>query len=563
MNRPGSKVVPETGRSVAVFGGGISGLTVAHELSRLNYRVSVYEAAEEVGGFFRSAREDTPKNLPAEYSWHGLGPWYHNAFDLMKQIRMGHRTVYDQALSRPIDFGILPEDGKAQFYDRRLRSIRGMFRFTRRDLAGWAWLMLKTWCAHRRTEERYARLNAAERWQRVLSDRANRTWRSCFGPWIGSDWTRASLHHAGQFFRKQLITKPAHRHEADADGPAWTQGAGDGWLLFRGPSSEYWFAPWLAQLRERGVTVHCSAPLERLEFDGSRITSARLQGGEEVRADLYVLSTTPFAAAEVVERNAPLQVDPELKKFRPLIQDGPHVQVSFRLAFAEPIKFPRKRMAVVVADSEFNLTLFAQEQAWEAEVDLGEGVRSLWTGTSCVSTVPGRLYGLPVGRCTEQQFIEEVKAQIFACESLQALVAEANGGRRLEDFALLGIYPWHEWAFSPEGISGPQPKWVTTTHTQPYLPNQATSIPNLFLAGAHTRTEADVWSIEGAVESGRRAAKAIDSRVSLKHQYKPLWMRAIGRVDDVCFRLRLPHVLDVAAGLAVGAVLWALLYRAR
>ncbi len=32
-------------------------------------------------------------------------------------------------------------------------------------------------------------------------------------------------------------------------------------------------------------------------------------------------------------------------------------------------------------------------------------------------------------------------------------------------------------------------------------------IANLFLAGAHTQTQAHVWSIEGAVESGRRSAK--------------------------------------------------------
>ena len=32
-------------------------------------------------------------------------------------------------------------------------------------------------------------------------------------------------------------------------------------------------------------------------------------------------------------------------------------------------------MAVVIADSEFNLTLFAQEQVFRSEVDLGEGFR--------------------------------------------------------------------------------------------------------------------------------------------------------------------------------------------
>jgi hypothetical protein len=58
--------------------------------------------------------------------------------------------------------------------------------------------------------------------------------------------------------------------------------------------------------------------------------------------------------------------------FKPLIKDGPHIQVSFRVPFSEEIRFPRDRVAVVVSDSEFNLTLFAEEQVWSKEVDLGK-----------------------------------------------------------------------------------------------------------------------------------------------------------------------------------------------
>lgn len=166
-----------------------------------------------------------------------------------------------------------------------------------------------------------------------------------------------------------------------------------------------------------------------------------------------------------------------------------------------------------------------------------------------------------VVRWTKEQFIEEMKAQIFSCQSLDALIKEANGGRGLADFTIGKIEVWHEWSFSPEGIQPLQPKWVTTTQTQAYLPNQATSVPNLFLAGAHTRTAADVWSIEAAVESGRRAAQAIHPGVKVIPQYKPLWLRVISSIDDVCFGLGSPHVLDlllwgllVAAAVALG--LW-------
>ena len=107
--------------------------------------------------------------------------------------------------------------------------------------------------------------------------------------------------------------------------------------------------------------------LFRLDFDGEKITSASLESGEHVGADVYVLATNPFAAAEILGRTPELEQQDQLRFFRPLIQGGPHTQVSLRLAFAERILWPRKRTALVIADSEFDLTLFAQEQVWDSE----------------------------------------------------------------------------------------------------------------------------------------------------------------------------------------------------
>lgn len=538
-------------RTAAVFGGGIAGLTVAHELARRGWRVAVHEVNDQVGGFFRSAR-DGPDGMPTEYSWHGMGPWYHNVFDLMKQIRAAEGgTIYERALSRPIAFGMVPDDAPASFDDTRFVNVKNMFLMTWRDLARWSWLTLKTWTAGRRSVRSYSRVLGAEAYRRVLSDRAWRMWRACFGPWVGSDWTNVSLHQVGLFFRKQLITRPTHHHAADRDGPAWSQGARSGWLLLRGPSSEVWFDPWVADLQRRGVRFRTRTALTRLSWDGQRITGAELDGGERVEADLYVLATDPFTAADVVERSPGLSRLDVLRCLRPLVQDGPHTQVSFRIAFAERIAWPRERTAVVIADSEFNLTLFAQEQAWGADVKLGRGVASLWTGTACVSRVPGRLFGLPVERCTKEQFVAEVQAQLARCEGLDGLIRRANGGRSWRSFPILWIEVWHEWEFSPDGIRHRQPKWVNTTRTQPFLPDQRTPVPNLVLAGAHTRTSADVWSIEAAVESGRRAARVVEPDVRVVPEYVPRALRAARRVDDVCHALGLPHALDL---LLVGAL---------
>jgi len=541
-----------------VFGAGIAGLTVAHELVRRGWHVEVYEANHDAGGFFRSARCRGDRNMPSEYSWHGFGPWYHNAFAVLRQIPFDDTgSLYVRALSRPIDFGVAPDQGRAQFDDTGwlMPDVRRMFRMTRTDLLAWAWVLLKTWTAHRRSVEAYAAQPAAEVWRRVLTPTAWSTWVACFGPWIGSDWTRVSLHTAGLFFRRQLITKPRHPHPADAEGPAWSHGARSGWLLLRGPSSEFWFDRWVRDLETRGVVFHFERSLQQLEGGAAGIRAAQLADGTRVEADVFVLAVNPYATCEILARTPSLAALDELRLFAPLTRDPPHTQVSFRIAFGERIRWPRPRCAIVVADSEFDLTLFAEEQVWDPQVPLGERVRSLWTATSCVSSVPGRLTGVPVERCTEAQFVDEVKAQLLRCGALDTLIREANGGRTLASFPIERIEVWHEWTFSPDGIRPRQPKWVTTTGTQPFLPQQRTPVPNLLLAGAHTRTDADVWSVEGAVESGRRAARIVEPDVEVLPQYLPLLLRGLGKVDDALYRIGAPHVLVVASCLLAISVL--------
>jgi hypothetical protein len=70
-----------------------------------------------------------------------------------------------------------------------------------------------------------------------------------------------------------------------------------------------------------------------------------------------------------------------------------------------------------------------------------------------------------------------------------------------------------------------------------------------------------VWSIEGAVESGRLAAQVVVPSVEVIPQYKPLWLRAISAVDDVCFSLGAAHVLDLflVGSLITLAILLAIL----
>lgn len=535
-------------KRVAIFGAGVAGLSAAHEFGIRGYKVDIYESNAETGGFFRSARNQQDNGMPSEYSWHGIGPWYHNVFEVMQQIPFDKTgSVYDKALSRPIAFGLVPDKISGRFGPDNIFKKPKAFRMSTRDKLSLSWGLVKTWTSNKRTQEDYALQNASDYWKNRMTETGWKTWRATFGPWIGSDWANASLHHVGVFFRKNLMSGTSHKHPADKQGNAWTHGSRDGWLLLKGPSSEWWFEKWVTHLKNNNVTFHMNSPLKKLEYEGGKITGAKLGDVKHIAADIYVIATTPFAFVEILHNTPSLEKIEQLNKFKALTQDGPHTQVSFRIAFKNKILWEEDRSAIVLADSEYNLTLFAEEQVWDAGVKLGKGVASLWTGTACVSNTPGRVHGKPLAICTKQDFIDEITAEIMECEGLEYMIKNANNGKTLKDFPIVRIEVWHDWMFSPKGIKPKQPKWVTSSTTQPNLPTQKTPVANLVLAGAHTKTDADIWSIEGAVESGRKAAQLFEPDVNVVPAYNPRLLKIIGRVDDLLYRFEGPHVLLVAA----------------
>ncbi|WP_434926294.1 FAD-dependent oxidoreductase [Shewanella sp. HL-SH2] len=535
-------------KTVAVFGGGIAGLTVAHEFVKLGYKVKVFEANSDAGGFFRSARRKEDQDMPSEYSWHGMGPWYNNFFELIKEIPFDeHSSLYENILTRPVVFGLAPNSGTAHFGDSNSKNVdlENLFSMTTKEKWLWSWLMVKVWCSNTRSSEKYSNINAKEAWRPYLDASTLNTWSATFGSWVGSDWWHVSFHHVAHFFRKQLVTKYSYHHTGDSDGGPWDHTARTGWLLLNGPSSEVWFDKWVDDLKQKQVEFYWQTSLHRLSFEENSITAAELDNGETVQADIYVMALNPFCAADILARTPVLEDKPQLNLFKPLVKQGPHTQVSFRIGFKEKMSWPRKRCALVISDSAFNLTLFSQEQAWGKPSSLGENIQSLWTVTACVSKVPGPVHGLCLEQCTEEQFLDEVLFQLKQCHALDELVKKANDGKSWQDFSMVKIKVWHEWAFSPEGITSAQPKWVNSTNTQQYIPQQKTTISNLVLAGAHTKTTADVWSIEAAVESGKLAVKVFEPQLKVIPQSNFLVFKLLGKIDDVLYYFKLPNVLDV------------------
>jgi uncharacterized protein with NAD-binding domain and iron-sulfur cluster len=261
------------------------------------------------------------------------------------------------------------------------------------------------------------------------------------------------------------------------------------------PTSEAWIDPWVKYLTSKGVKFHFKSELSSLTPGGAIIN------GELVKGDEYVLA-----------------IPPEIKK--------PNDQISFRLGFNKKVSFELHNIAFVLLDSEFNITFYPQDEHWSKDVNLGPVV-SLWSGTiiqgkGAVKLKPGEL-------------LEEIKKQVFQSKYVKSFISES-------DVVYAEIFEDWYWDSKLGRLVSKNPKWVNQVNE--VRPLNTTEYPNVWRAGAHTKTTIDVWSMESAVESGKLASNLVLEKYNLKKCRIMNHEINIGKIDDPFYDVGLPHIVD-------------------
>src|SRR4051794_14380811 len=87
--------------TVAVLGGGVAGLTAAHELADRGFSVTVYESRDRPGGKARSlpvpdSGTDGRADLPAEHGFRFFPGFYRHLPDTMRRIPTDGGSVADR-----------------------------------------------------------------------------------------------------------------------------------------------------------------------------------------------------------------------------------------------------------------------------------------------------------------------------------------------------------------------------------------------------------------------------------------------------------------------------------
>jgi uncharacterized protein with NAD-binding domain and iron-sulfur cluster len=523
-----------SGKKVVILGGGVAGMSAAHELVERGFDVEVFERKAIPGGKARSIAASGPSAglspfggtaakrpplrrsgppLPGEHGFRFFPGFYKHIVDTMARIPYKGGSVAQNLVDTT--------ELKIASFDRPSYSVPAQFPRTSDDLkldvfavisvlSGQAGIALddslffasKMWqfltsCEERRLVE-YERTNW---WDFIEAGSRSLSYQKYFGAGItrslvAAKARRASTKTIGDIFMQIVFEILMPGVAADR--------------VLNGPTNDVWINPWLKYLQEQGVVYHMNADVRSIKCEGGRVRSAIIAIGNSLReatGDYFIGALPVERMAELVNPSL-LSCDPSLKNLHALTEYVEWMNgIQFYLTEDVPIAFGH----AIYVDSPWALTSVSQPQFWK-DFDLtryGDGtVKGLLSVDISDWDVKG-LNGKEARHCSRDE---------IALETWEQLKRSLNvAGDVLSDEML------HSWFLDPDiedhdadaDPSTPridtnaEPLLVNYVDTWRFRPEAVTRIPNFFLASDYVRTYTDLATMEAANEAARRAVNGI------------------------------------------------------
>ena len=314
---------------VAILGGGVAGLTCAHELARHGIAVDVFEASGSVGGKARSqfvpgTGQGARKDLPGEHGFRFYPAFYRHVIATMLEIHdplSPTGTVAGNLVSAPeaavaMGAGVVAVPRRPRTASEIVRSMKAISQVggSARDLAMYlgAHLRYLTSSERRRDGEidalSWESFIGADR-QGRYSDDFRDVLLACTRTMVAMDARRGSSRTIGK--ASSLLLRDS-------------VGRGDVDRTMMGPTTDCWLDPWWRQLERWGVQFQFDRPVLRLELECGRLARAWTRGpdGAEIpiEADAYVLAV-PLEVASRLVSPALADADPSLRRLGQLDMD--------------------------------------------------------------------------------------------------------------------------------------------------------------------------------------------------------------------------------------------------
>jgi uncharacterized protein with NAD-binding domain and iron-sulfur cluster len=543
--------------SVAVFGGGIAGLTAAHELADRGFDVTVYERrawggkarSTEVAGSAAGGR----RPLPGEHGFRIFPGFYQNNPDSFRRIPYGS--------NRDGVFGNFSGVAQTSFAreGRRQLIIPVDIRQPRAYTPALIWHTLVGAALQ---------LNIPPDAAAYFADRVVVYLSSCdarrSGQWDNTAWATfiRSDRWPGDYtdilagtFTHILQASRAEHTSAQFVGTVleWTlynllglNSNGPVDRILNLPTNEALIDPWVAHLRALGVHLRLGHAVTALNLHDGRIAGAHVHGPRgtaKVTADWYVCAL-PVERARRLWTKRMLAADPTLAGMFELETDWMN-GIQLYLRRSPPLAHGH----IACINSPWKVSGILQAQFWARDFasSYGDG-----RAVDCLSAIvsewhtPGVLYGKPAQDCTPDEIVREV------WEQLKRHVNDA--GLAITDDLLLSSNIDPGLVRRPSGLRSEDPLVLPSIGARKHRPASATAVANLMLAGDYPLGHWEVANMEAANSSGRAAANAILQRagsneppVHVLRPYRPPEWEPLKRIDAERYKHGHANLFDISA----------------
>lgn len=532
--------------NVAILGGGVAGLSAAHELAERGFEVAVYEKRSICGGKARSlsvAGTATPghKDLPGEHGFRFFPGFYRHLPDTMQRIPFVGGSVADNLVhatqiwvtrkgqprlelpgrlpQQPEDFVValrvlfdgigVPTDEVLFFVDRLL--------------------VLLTSCPERRDTE-YEKL----------------TWWDFTGAAKHSEEYRTLL---AEGLTRSLVAMRAEIGSTRTVGYILLQLlygilAPTGFdRLLAGPTNDVWLTPWVEYLTGRQVQFVNGVTVSEIRANAQGVTGVVLADSnnqsQTITADYYI-AALPVEIMKSLVTSALVQYVPAIAGLNQLPTSWMN-GIQFYLRQDVPLNFGH----TLYADSPWALTSISQNQFWTRAPLSGYGDGQMG-GILSVDVsdweAPGVLFGKPAKKCTA----EEIKTEVW--EQLKEHL-NIGGAQVLQDADLVRWFLDPDIEFpNPTSAVNAEPLLINQIGTLHLRPDVVTALPNFFLASDYVKTFTDLACMEAANEAARRAVNGILAQAGSGATPASIWpleelpiFQPMIEYDRLRFRLGLPH----------------------
>jgi 15-cis-phytoene desaturase len=536
-------------QTVAILGGGVAGLSAAHELAERGYQVRVYERKLVLGGKARSipvpnSGEDGRKPLPGEHGFRFFPGFYKHVIDTMRRIPYGaHGNTFDNlAVATRI---LLARAGQTEItWVARSPTTLDDFRAFLLELftpLGVALdetsyfvsrlLIVATSCPERRLAE----FEKIAWWDFIAAPRMSKAYQA----YLGEGLTRSLVAMRAEESSTRTVgcTQLQLLYGLICPDRVFDR-------LLSGPTSDVWITPWTQYLAKLGVEFYPGTQVTEIETAGARVTSVTVEsasGNSAITADYYI-------AAMPVEVMAALMTD-NLKRAAPSLANLDKLStrwmngIQFYLSQDEPLVNGH----AIYLDSPWALTSISQRQFW-TNVDLSQFGNGLIRGILSVDIsewqAPGTAYGKPAQECTADQIKDEVWTQLK-----QHL--NVSGAMPIKDANLVAWFLDPDIQFpNPSAAVNAEPLLINTAGSFQYRPEAQVELENFFVASDYVRTYTDIACMEAANEAARRAVNCLLAasgstapQAQLWPLEEPAFLKPIQEIDRIRFTLNLPHHL--------------------